>query len=156
VLRKQCQRWIYMVKFYVISISCFPHSFRQRINFLSPCVQVYTEGAKWTVKQVLVHFITIERSMHWLFKNILSGGSGSPDDFDVDRFNLTQTKKLDGRILEELIEQLKSTLQQAAGNLPPLRNFGLIFDSLANPAASYGECARFFGPNQFVKTPLPS
>jgi len=34
--------------------------------------QVYADGAKWTVKQVLAHFITIERSMHWLFKNILS------------------------------------------------------------------------------------
>jgi len=71
-------------------------------------VQVYTDGAKWTVKQVLAHFITIERSMHWLFKNMLSGGSGSPDDFDVDRFNLTQPLKLDGLIVEELIEQFKS------------------------------------------------
>jgi len=71
-------------------------------------VQIYTDGAKWTVKQVLAHFITIERSMHWLFKNMLSGGPGSPDDFDVDRFNLTQPKKLDGLTLEELIEQFKS------------------------------------------------
>jgi hypothetical protein len=71
-------------------------------------VQVYTDGAKWTAKQVLAHFITIERSMHWLFKDILSGGSGSPDDFDVDRFNLTQTKKLDGLTVEELIEQFRT------------------------------------------------
>ncbi|NQT56120.1 MAG: DinB family protein [Desulfobacteraceae bacterium] len=70
-------------------------------------VRVYTDGAKWTVKQVLAHFITIERSMHWLFKNILSDGSGAPEDFDVDRFNLTQTKKLDGLTVEELIEQFK-------------------------------------------------
>lgn len=74
--------------------------------------QVYTDGAKWTVKQVLAHFVTIERSMHWLFKDILSGGSGSPDDFDVDRFNLTQTKKLDGRTVEELIEQFKSVREE--------------------------------------------
>jgi hypothetical protein len=71
-------------------------------------VQVYTDGAKWTVKQVLAHFVTIERSMHWVFKDILSGGKGSPDDFDVDRFNLSQAKKLDGFTVEELIEQLKS------------------------------------------------
>jgi len=71
-------------------------------------VQIYSDGAKWTVKQILAHFITIERSMHWLFKDILSGGSGSPDDFDMDRFNLTQPKKLDGLTVEELIEQFKS------------------------------------------------
>ncbi len=44
-------------------------------------VQVYTDGAKWTVKQVLAHFITIERSMQQLFKNILSGGPGAPEGF---------------------------------------------------------------------------
>jgi DinB superfamily len=71
-------------------------------------VQVYSDGAKWTVKQIMAHFITIERSMHWLFKNMLSGGPGAPDDFDVDRFNLTQPKKLDGLTVEELIEQFIS------------------------------------------------
>jgi hypothetical protein len=75
-------------------------------------VQVYTDGAEWTAKQVLAHFVTIERSMHSLFKNILSGGSGSPDDFDVDRFNLTQTKKLDGLTAEELIEQFGSVREE--------------------------------------------
>ena len=77
--------------------------------------QVYADGAKWRVKQVLAHFITIERSMHWLFKNILSGGPGSPDDFDVDRFNLTQPKKLDGLTVEELIEQFKSVRKDTIG-----------------------------------------
>ena len=71
-------------------------------------VQVYQDGARWTVKQVLAHFITIERSMHWLFKNILSGGSGSPEDFDVERFNLTQPRKLDQLTLEELIKQFNA------------------------------------------------
>jgi hypothetical protein len=73
--------------------------------------QVYADGAKWSVKQVLAHFITIERSMQKLFKNILSGGPGSPEDFDVDRFNLTQPKKLDELTLDELIEQFKSVRQ---------------------------------------------
>ena len=68
-------------------------------------IQVYQDGAQWTVQQVLAHFIAIERSMHWLFKDILSGGRGSPPDFDVNRFNLTQTRKYDGLALDELIER---------------------------------------------------
>jgi hypothetical protein len=71
-------------------------------------LQVYQDGARWTVKQILAHFITIEHSMHWLFKNILSGGSGSPKDFDVERFNLTQPRKLDQLTLEELIRQFNA------------------------------------------------
>ena len=57
-----------------------------------------------------------------------------------------------------------SSPQQATGNLPPLRNSASVsatlhfvslrvtsclpvVDSLANPAASYGECARYCGSN---------
>ena len=71
-------------------------------------VQVYQDGAKWTAKQVLAHFITIERSMHWLFNNISSGGPGAPEDFDIERFNRTQTSKLDEYTLDELISQFST------------------------------------------------
>lgn len=70
--------------------------------------QVYQDGAQWTTQQVLAHFITIEHSMQWLFKNILAGGPGSPEGFDVERFNRTQPKKLDGKTIDELIAQFKS------------------------------------------------
>ena len=70
--------------------------------------QVYQDGAAWNVQQVLAHFITIEQSMQWLFIDILNGGPGSPEDFDVDRFNRHQPKKLDGLSLHELIEKFKT------------------------------------------------
>ena len=70
--------------------------------------QVYQDGAQWTVQQVLAHFITIERSMQWLFKNILAGGPGSPEGFDVERFNRTQPKKLDEKTIGELIALFQS------------------------------------------------
>ena len=70
--------------------------------------QVYQDGAQWTVQQVLAHFITIERSMQWLFKDILAGGPGSPEGFDVERFNRTQPKKLDGKTIGELIALFQS------------------------------------------------
>jgi hypothetical protein len=70
--------------------------------------QVYQDGAKWTVKQVLAHFVTIEGTMQWLFNDILAGGPGSPENFDVDRFNRSQPKKLDRLSIDELIAQFKS------------------------------------------------
>jgi hypothetical protein len=36
--------------------------------------QVYQDVAQWTVQQVLAHFIAIERSMQWRFKDLLAGG----------------------------------------------------------------------------------
>ena len=71
-------------------------------------IQVYQDGAQWTAQQVLAHFITIENSMQWLFKNILAGGPGSPEGFDVERYNRTQPQKLDGKTIDELIAQFKS------------------------------------------------
>ena len=71
-------------------------------------VTVYQEEDGWTVQQVLAHFITIEHSMQWLFKDILAGGPGSPEDFDVERFNRTQPRKLDGLSLDELLIKFRS------------------------------------------------
>ena len=69
---------------------------------------VYEGDDSWTMQLVLAHFITIEQSMQWLFKNILAGGPGSPEDFDFERFNRTQPRKLDGQSLDELFEKFRT------------------------------------------------
>jgi hypothetical protein len=78
-------------------------------------VRVYEDGAQWTVREILAHFITIERSMHRLFKDILSGGRGSPPDFDIERFNRTQPGKLKGLGLDELIETFRDVRADTVG-----------------------------------------
>ena len=74
--------------------------------------RVYQDGAHWTAQQVVAHFVTIERSMHWLFNNMLSGGQGSPENFDIERFNLSQTRKMDGLDLQTLLAQFKAVRQE--------------------------------------------
>lgn len=74
--------------------------------------EIYHDGAHWTARQVAAHFITIERSMHWLFNDILSGGEGSPKDFDMDRFNKSQTSKLDELSVDELIVRFKQVRRE--------------------------------------------
>jgi hypothetical protein len=73
---------------------------------------VYMDEVRWTVRQVLAHFITIEKSMQWLFRNMLAGGPGSPQDFDIERFNRRQPAKLDGLSLEELIERFRAVRKE--------------------------------------------
>ena len=74
--------------------------------------RLYPDGAQWTVQQVLAHFTAIERSMQWLFNNILEGGPGAPPYFDFERFNRTQTPKYDGLPLDELIERFTAVRQE--------------------------------------------
>lgn len=69
--------------------------------------KVYQDGESWTVMQVLAHWITIERSMQWLFNNILSGGPGAPQDFNIERFNRSQPRKLFNLELDDLMEQFR-------------------------------------------------
>lgn len=69
--------------------------------------EVYRDGDRWRAKQVVAHFVTIERSMHWLFRNMLDGGEGSPAEFDPDRFNRKQVPKIDHLPLETLLAQFK-------------------------------------------------
>jgi hypothetical protein len=83
-------------------------SFFNGLNAVQLGMRVYPEDPGWTVQQVLAHFITIERTMQWLFKDILAGGPGSPENFDIDRFNRTQPGKLDGLSLDELFEKFRS------------------------------------------------
>ena len=75
-------------------------------------IKVYSDGDRWTAKQVAAHFVTIEQSMQWLFNNILSGGDGSPADFDPDRFNRKQVPKLEELTLDEVLDRFKAVREE--------------------------------------------
>jgi hypothetical protein len=69
---------------------------------------VYTEGAVWTVRNVLSHFVTSERGLVKLFEQIRQGGAGAADDFSIDRYNASQQEKTKELTPRELLEQYKS------------------------------------------------
>jgi len=66
---------------------------------------VYTEGMCWTVQQVLAHFVATERAIQRLMKNILEGGPGSPEGFEIDVYNERKVAGLKESTPRELIEQ---------------------------------------------------
>ncbi len=70
--------------------------------------EVYTEGATWTVRNVLSHFVTAERGLVKLFEQIRQGGAGVADDFSIDRYNARQQEKTKELTPQELLEQYKS------------------------------------------------
>ena len=82
-------------------------------------VEVYTEGSRWSVAQVLGHMITSERALRKLIITILEGGRGAPQDFDIDRFNESQMRKFEADPpadpLHVLAEERSQTLAYLAG-----------------------------------------
>lgn len=48
---------------------------------------VYTDGAIWTIKDLLAHQVSAEREFQYYGRDILNGGSGAPEDFSINAFN---------------------------------------------------------------------
>jgi len=69
--------------------------------------EVYTEGATWSVRNVLAHFVTSERGLIKLFERIRTSGEGSADDFSIDQYNAAQQEKTKELQPAELLEQYK-------------------------------------------------
>ena len=68
---------------------------------------VYTEGSGWRVWQILAHFVASEASLRKLVENILAGGPGSSEDFDLNRYNESKVRKLGAIPVEELLRQFR-------------------------------------------------
>jgi hypothetical protein len=73
---------------------------------------VYTEHETWNVRQILAHLVSAEEANAWVIADVLSGGAGAPDDFEIDLFNAQQVSKLKGETSEGLLT-LYSELRRA-------------------------------------------
>ncbi|MFL7871120.1 MAG: DinB family protein [Anaerolineales bacterium] len=67
--------------------------------------EVYTEGDTWTIRNVLAHFVTSERGLIQLFKDICNGGVGVSEDFSIDYYNARQQEKTRDLTPQELLAQ---------------------------------------------------
>jgi hypothetical protein len=76
---------------------------------------VYNDGIAWNVKDILAHFVVSEAGFCQLIENILAGGSGAPEQFDIDEFNRQEVKKLTTVSREDLLENFQKLRQHTLG-----------------------------------------
>lgn len=69
--------------------------------------EVYTEGATWTIRNVLSHLVTSERGLIKLFEKIRLGGEGASLDFSINRYNASMQARTQELTPEALLEQYK-------------------------------------------------
>lgn len=55
--------------------------------------QVYSDGAAWNVKQLLIHLGLAEKGMLAQAQRIVAGQDGVPEDFDIERYNTRSVEK---------------------------------------------------------------
>jgi uncharacterized damage-inducible protein DinB len=75
--------------------------------------EIYTEDTTWTIRNVLSHFVTTERGLLKLFKQIRQGGAGAADDFSIDRYNAAMQERTKEATPQELLEQYKEIRAKA-------------------------------------------
>jgi len=66
-------------------------------------VQLYADGARWTVHEVLAHIAESEGSLLRLFRYIEEGGEGVAKGFDIDKYNANSVAKIAGTPTRDLI-----------------------------------------------------
>jgi hypothetical protein len=75
---------------------------------------IYTEGTQWTPKEIFAHFVSAEYSLCRLVENIAAGGTGAPEDFNINSFNEQEVKMLGVRSLPGLVEQFRENRKKTA------------------------------------------
>ena len=71
--------------------------------------QVYSDGAAWTVRDIFEHLATAEHGMKRLCEQIIETGVGAAEDFDVDAFNKSRTRRFANLSLDELAKLYADT-----------------------------------------------
>ncbi len=65
--------------------------------------QVYTTGSEWSVRDILAHFVSVERAFAELLENILAGGKGAPRGMDIVAFNELEVPSLHDQSRSDLL-----------------------------------------------------
>ena len=86
---------------------------------------VYTEGAAWKVKDLLAHLAATEATMLGLLKNVLAGGAGIPEDFDLDSFNEAQVSQRSDLSPQDLLDRFLTDRQALVQVVVKLRESDL-------------------------------
>jgi uncharacterized damage-inducible protein DinB len=69
---------------------------------------LYSEGASWTVRQVLAHVVETETALPRLFKHIVDGGDGLSREFDLNEYNERTVEEVVERDPEKLVKLFSS------------------------------------------------
>jgi len=72
---------------------------------------LYTDGAVWTIKDMLAHQISAERGFQYYGRDILAGGPGAPENFSINTFNNAAVESMADQTTADLLDALRATRQ---------------------------------------------
>ncbi len=76
-------------------------------------VPIYSDGLQWTVRQIVAHLVDADQGHNMQVMNIAEGRDIIPEDFDIERYNGSRTRKN----AEKTVEQSRSELEKSRSEL---------------------------------------
>lgn len=73
---------------------------------------VYSDGLKWTVRQIVAHLADADRGHNAQAMNIAEGKDIIPEDFDIERYNRRTTEKTAEKSGEQARSELEASRKQ--------------------------------------------
>ncbi len=70
---------------------------------------VFGDGAMWTVRGVFEHLCISEHTLRRLFEEIVNGGMGAPEGFDINAYNQEKTGRFATLSREEMFNLYRET-----------------------------------------------
>jgi hypothetical protein len=73
---------------------------------------IYADGMDWSLTDLLAHLVSAERAFLFYGRDILHGGEGAPEGFDINAFNNREVGGLRGQTFEQLVSDLRAVRQE--------------------------------------------
>jgi uncharacterized protein (TIGR03083 family) len=73
---------------------------------------IYADGMAWSLKDLLAHLCSAERAFLYYGRDILNGGEGAPEGFDIDAFNQREVGQSRGRTFAQLLDELRAVREE--------------------------------------------
>ena len=73
---------------------------------------VYTSPHKWTWRELLAHFVSVEGRLLEVAQDVADGGKGTPEGFNFDDFNAEEVERLKDYPVPRLLAMLDLARQE--------------------------------------------
>ena len=85
-------------------------------------IVIYTDGMTWTIKDLLAHQISAEGEFQFYGRDVLNGGEGAPEGFDLNAFNNREVAAKADRTPEQLLADFRSMRQASIDFVAAIRD----------------------------------
>jgi uncharacterized protein (TIGR03083 family) len=85
-------------------------------------IVIYTDGMTWTIKDLLAHQISAEGEFQFYGRDVLNGGEGAPEGFDLNAFNNREVAAKADRTPEQLLADFRSMRQASIDFVATIRD----------------------------------